>query len=292
MSGTMQGVLFFGYGYCARALTPVLAAQGVQLTATCRDAAKAAALTAAGITPVPLDGSPLPAAALDGISHVLLSAAPGDAGDPALPLLSAALADRADTIGWLGYLSTTGVYGDHGGAWIDEATPPGPLGARGQRRVDAEAAWDALAAAHNLPLMHFRLAGIYGPGRNQLAALKNGTARRIDKPGQVFSRIHVDDIAAVLAASMHKPDAGRAYTLCDDAPAPPQDVVAFAAALLQMPPPPLVPFAEAELSPMARSFYGENKRLKNDRIKSELGVTLAYPDYRAGLTALFEAGAY
>ncbi len=175
------------------------------------------------------------------------------------------------------------------GAWIDEDTPPGPLGERGQRRVAAEAAWGELAAAHDLPMHYFRLAGIYGPGRNQLAALKAGTARRIDKTGQVFSRIHVEDIATILLASMAKPQAGRAYSVCDDEPAPPQDVVAYAATLLGMAPPPLIAFEDADLSPMAKSFYGENKRIKNTRIKQELGVTLKYPSYREGLRALFEA---
>jgi len=164
------------------------------------------------------------------------------------------------------------------------------LGARGQRRVDAEAAWGKLAAAHNVPIHYFRLAGIYGPGRNQLAALKAGTARRIDKPGQVFSRIHVADIAAILHASMAKPHAGRAYSVCDDEPAPPQEVVAYAAQLMGVDAPPLIAFEDAELSLMAKSFYGENKRIQNTRIKQELGVTLAYPNYREGLRALFDAG--
>ena len=165
----------------------------------------------------------------------------------------------------------------------------GRLAGRGQRRVAAEAAWGLLAEALDLPMHYFRLAGIYGPGRNQLASLKAGTARRIDKPGQVFSRIHVEDIATILLASMESPQAGRAYSVCDDEPAPPQDVVAFAAALMGLEPPPLIAFEDADLSPMAKSFYGENKRLKNSRIKQELGVTLKYPSYREGLRALFEA---
>ena len=286
----MSHMLFFGYGFCAAALSPLLAARGFQLSATCRDEEKAAALQSQNITPVRLSGAPLSQKTVESATHILLSAPPQESGDPALPLLKDALATQRPA--WMGYLSTTGVYGDHGGAWIDEDTPPGPLGARGQRRVDAEAAWGGLAKRHDLPLHYFRLAGIYGPGRNQLSSVKNRTARRIDKPEQVFSRIHVDDIARVLLASIDRPRAGRAYNLCDDEPAPPQDVVAFAASLLGMPPPPLVPFAEAELSPMARSFYAENKRLKNDRLKDELGVTLKYPDYRSGLRALFDAGAY
>lgn len=287
-----KGMLFFGFGFCAAHLAPALTAAGWRLKATCRDAAKGAALKAQGIEPLRVDGTPLAAGALEGVDHILLSAPPSAHGDPALPLLEDALAARAGQLKWLGYLSTTGVYGDHGGAWIDEETPPGPLSARGQRRVDAEGAWGALAAAHDLPLHYFRLAGIYGPGRNQLASLKTGTARRIDKPGQVFSRIHVDDIAQILRASMAAPNAGRAYSVCDDEAAPPQDVVAFAAALMGVEEPPCIAFEEAELSEMARSFYGENKRIKNQRIKQELGVSLVYPTYREGLTALYESGAF
>lgn len=287
-----KGMLFFGFGFCAAHLAPALTAAGWRLKATCRDAAKGAALKAQGIEPLRVDGTPLAAGALEGVDHILLSAPPSAHGDPALPLLEDALAARAGQLKWLGYLSTTGVYGDHGGAWIDEETPPGPLSARGQRRVDAEGAWGALAAAHDLPLHYFRLAGIYGPGRNQMASLKTGTARRIDKPGQVFSRIHVEDIAQILRASMAAPNAGRAYSVCDDEAAPPQDVVAFAAALMGVEEPPCVAFEEAEMSEMARSFYGENKRIKNQRIKQELGVSLIYPTYREGLTALYESGAF
>lgn len=290
-----KSILFFGFGFCADYLAQILAGENWHMQATCRDDDKAAQLGARGITPLHLNDAPLASDVvapeiLDGVSHILLSAAPTEAGDPALPLLKDALAQSASQIDWLGYLSTTGVYGDHGGAWIDEDTPSGPVSARGQRRVKAEAAWAALAAQHNLPLHYFRLAGIYGPGRNQLASVKKGTARRIEKAGQVFSRIHVEDIAQILYASMHKPDAGRAYSVCDDEAAPPQDVVAYAAQLLGVDPPPLTAFEAADLSPMAQSFYGENKRIKNDRIKSELGVALKYPTYREGLRALFEAG--
>lgn len=288
----MGHMVFFGFGFCAQAMAPLLRARGWQLSATCRDDEKAAALKAQDITPLFLDGAPLTAAQLDGVSHILLSAAPTEDGDPALPLLSDALAALDEKPQWMGYLSTTGVYGDHKGAWVDEETPPGPLGARGRRRVEAEKAWGALAQAQGLPMHYFRLAGIYGPGRNQLRALENGTARRIAKPGQVFSRIHVDDIAQVLLASIDRPNPGRAYTVCDDEPAPPQDVVAFAAGLMHTTPPPLLPFDGAVLSPMAKSFYGENKRLRNRRMVDELGVALTYPTYREGLRALYEDGDY
>jgi nucleoside-diphosphate-sugar epimerase len=279
-------MLFFGFGFCAQALAPQLAARGWQLTATCRDEEKAARLKAMGITPIRLDGAPLTPDQLAGTTHVLLSAAPTREGDPALPLLTPALQTHA--LSWVGYLSTTGVYGDHAGAWIDEDTPRGKMGARGQARVDAEAAWGAVAEALNLPIHYFRLAGIYGPGRNQLVSMQNGKARRIEKTGQVFSRIHVADIAQILLASIDKPQAGRAYSVCDDAPAPPQEVVAFAADLLGLEAPPLMAFEDAELSPMAQSFYADNKRIKNTRLKEELGVRLLYPDYRAGLGALYQ----
>ena len=291
-SGEIKGMLFFGFGFCAAHVAPLLAAEGFALTATCRTAEKARQLQADGITPLLLDGQPLSGEALAGIDHILLSAAPDETSDPALPLLKEALASCAAQMRWLGYLSTTGVYGDHQGAWVNEDTPAQKIGARGQRRVDAENAWGALADALNLPMHYFRLAGIYGPGRNQLASLKRGTARRIEKPGQVFSRIHVADIAQILRASMARPHAGRAYNLCDDEAAPPQDVVTYAAQLMGVMPPPVIKFEAADLSPMAQSFYADNKRLKNDRIKQELGVQLAYPNYRDGLKALYEAEAF
>ncbi|WP_260349055.1 SDR family oxidoreductase, partial [Alloyangia mangrovi] len=202
---------------------------------------------------------------------------------PRWPEIGPALARRAPALDWVGYLSTTGVYGDHGGDWVDEDTPLTPTTARGKARAEAEAAWQAI---DGLPLHIFRLAGIYGPGRGPFEKVRQGTARRIVKPGQVFSRIHVEDIAQVLEASIRHPRPGAIYNLCDDDPAPPEEVLQHAAELLDLPPPPEVAFDAAEMSPMARSFYAENKRVRNDRIKDELGVTLLYPDYRAGLAAL------
>ena len=183
---------------------------------------------------------------------------------------------------WVGYLSTTGVYGDHDGGWVDETSALTPATKRGRARVDAEAEWQTLG----LPLHIFRLAGIYGPGRGPFAKVRNGTARRIIKKGQVFSRCHVDDIAQVLEASIEKPNPGAIYNICDDDPAPPQDVLAYAAELLGLPLPPAVDFETAEMTPMARSFYAESKRVRNDRIKDELGVRLLHPTYRDGLQAL------
>ena len=279
----------FGLGYCADYLSAKLIKQGWQVSATCRTSEKAAVLEASGIRPVLLSGKKVTVTDLGKADHILISAPPEqDGSDPVLNFAEAALAALQDQIKWVGYLSTTGVYGDHQGAWIDEETPAGLLSERGQRRVAAEAQW----ATTGLPMHYFRLAGIYGPGRNSLRALQNGTARRVVKQGQVFSRIHLADITRILEASMANPNAGRAYSVCDDTPAPPQDVVTYAAELMGVSPPALQDFATAELSPMARSFYGENKRIRNNRIKEELGVSLEYPDYRAGLSALWESGTY
>ena len=279
----------FGLGYCADYLSAKLIKQGWQVSATCRTSEKAAVLEASGIRPVLLSGKKVTVTDLGKADHILISAPPEqDGSDPVLNFAEAALAALQDQIKWVGYLSTTGVYGDHQGAWIDEETPAGLLSERGQRRVAAEAQW----AATGLPMHYFRLAGIYGPGRNSLRALQNGTARRVVKQGQVFSRIHLADITRILEASMANPNAGRAYSVCDDTPAPPQDVVTYAAELMGVSPPALQDFATAELSPMAQSFYGENKRIRNNRIKEELGVSLEYPDYRAGLSALWESGTY
>ncbi|KPP89100.1 MAG: nucleoside-diphosphate-sugar epimerase [Rhodobacteraceae bacterium HLUCCA08] len=275
-------LLSLGHGYSAQALARHLG-PGWRIIGTTRSADTARALERDGIEALTWPGSDL-LPALDAASHVLTSIAPDADGDPVLRRISDALLDRKDGFTWVGYLSTTGVYGDHGGDWVDEDTPLAPSTERGRHRVAAEAAWRALG----LPLHIFRLAGIYGPGRGPFAKVRNGSARRIVKPGQVFSRIHVDDIAQVLAASMTRPDPGAIYNLCDDDPAPPQDVIEEAARLLGLPPPPEIAFDRADLSPMARSFYAESKRVRNDRIKRDLGIRLIHPDYRSGLRALLE----
>ena len=213
---------------------------------------------------------------------LLVSIAPDENGDPVLARFADAVA-AAPRLNWIGYLSTIGVYGDRGGGWVDETTPPEPVSARSRERLAAEHAWLALGARSGRPVHVFRLAGIYGPGRNALRNLADGTAKRIVKPGQVFNRIHVDDIAAVLIASLARPRAGAIYNLADDEPAPAPDVVAYAAGLAGVPPPPEIPFAEAALGPMAASFYGESKRVANRLIKDELGVGLRHPTYREGL---------
>lgn len=223
--------------------------------------------------------------ALPKASHILVSAGPDTQGDPTLNRFRDQIT-AAPHLQWVGYLSTTGVYGDHQGAWVDENTPLTPSTKRGQWRVAAERDWQSVPG---LPLHIFRLAGIYGPGRGPFAKVRNGTARRIIKANQVFSRIHVADIAQVLHASIEQPNPGAVYNLCDDDPAPPQDVIAHAAKLLHLPVPPAIPFENAEMTPMARSFYAESKRVRNTRIKEELGVRLLFPDYRVGLQALLDS---
>jgi nucleoside-diphosphate-sugar epimerase len=283
----MNHILFFGLGFSAKALAQRLAARGWAVSATSRSVAGAEAIDARGYRGLVFDGSaPLPQAAFDGVTHVVNSAPPGDDGDPVLRQHAKDFAARAAQFQWVAYLSTTGVYGDHGGGLVTEDTPLTPNTERGHKRLMAETQWLELWRTHGLPVMIFRLAGIYGPGRNQLMSLIDGTAKRVIKPGQVFSRIHVEDIANTLEASIAHPHPGRAYNVCDAEACPPQDVVEYGAKLLGLPVPPDVPFEEATLSPMAKSFYADSKRVSNDRIVKELGVRLSYPSYREGLTAL------
>lgn len=276
-------LLTLGHGYTAQRLAERVRPEGWTVIATTRNAAKAKELQRAGIEAHLWPSTPL-GPLIERATHVLCSIAPAPAGDPIIAAEGAALAE-ARNLSWIGYCSTTAVYGDHAGAWVDENTPVTPSTQRGQLRAAAENAWRLIPG----PVHIFRLAGIYGPGRGPFAKLREGRARRIIKPGQVFSRIHVDDIANVLAASMTRPNAGAIYNLCDDLPAPPEDVIAYGATLLGLPIPQEVDFETADLSPMARSFYAENKRIRNDKIKHELGVALLYPDYRAGLTAILNA---
>ena len=277
----------FGLGYTARRLAERCAAAGWTVAGTVRTAEDAAELSTAGFRMHLWDGaSPLPSDTFAAATHMLVSIPPDGDGDPVLRCNGPALARHAARLRWLGYLSTTGVYGDRGGGWVDEDSELAPTTGRGRRRLAAEQAWLRLHADAGLPLHVFRLAGIYGPGRNALADLQAGRARRIIKSGQVFSRTHVDDIVGALAASMAAPRPGRIYNVCDDEPAPPQDVVAYAAGLLGVPAPPEEPFAATNLSEMALSFYAESKRVSNARLKDELGYRLRYPTYRDGLTAL------
>jgi nucleoside-diphosphate-sugar epimerase len=287
-------LLCFGLGYTARALAGRLAADRWIVRGTSRGAQPGA--MAAEYPSQRFDRDcPLPPAAFDGVSHILVSIPPDTSGDPGAsgdPVLDRHGDDiaRLPGLAWLGYLSTTGVYGDRAGGWVDEGSELRPSGERGRRRVAAEAGWLDLWRRRGVPVHIFRLAAIYGPGRSPFDALRAGTAKRIDKPGQVFSRIHVDDLASVLVASITRPRPGAIYNACDDEPVAPEAVVARAAGLLGLPAPPLVPFEAAELPAMARSFYDDNKRVSNALIKQELGVALRYPNYRAGLAAILAAG--
>ena len=278
-------LLSFGHGYSAQALAKLLLPRDWRVIGTTRNEDKLGPMMASGVEPRLWPGADM-IPALNAATHVLISAAPGEDGDPVLNALKDEIAKRADQFQWVGYLSTTGVYGDHQGNWVDEDTALTPATKRGIARVKAEAEW---AAIDGLPLHIFRLAGIYGPGRGPFSKVRNGTARRIIKEGQVFSRTHVADIARVLDASIKAPNPGAAYNVCDNDPAPPEDVIAYAAELLGLPIPDAVKFEDADMTPMARSFYAESKKVRNDRIKDELGVTLLYPDYKAGLQALLAA---
>jgi nucleoside-diphosphate-sugar epimerase len=276
-------MLFFGFGFSAAALAQRLNPAEWAISATSRSAEGAAAITRLGFNPLAFDEHEnLP----DGVTHIISSVPPGADGDSVLRRYGADLEKRGRGLNWLAYLSTTGVYGDHGGAWVTEDTALTPNTERGHRRLRAEQQWLALHQNNEAPVHVFRLAGIYGPGRNALDNVRDGTAKRVVREGQVFSRIHVEDIAGILMASMGKPNPGRAYNVADDEPCPPQDVITFGAELLGMTPPPLVPFEQAELSPMARSFYMDSKRVSNGRVKTELGYQFRFPNYRIGLTSL------
>lgn len=281
----------FGLGYSAGFVARSLAADGATVAATVRLQSKADLWSGQGYSMhlfASKSRDPDVADALAAADALLVSVPPGER-DPALETYGDDIS-KAQNLRWIGYLSTVGVYGDHDGAWVDEATPPHPGGERLRRRLDAEAAWLSLGRAAGIPVHVFRLAGIYGPGRNQLVQLAEGTARRIVKPGQMFNRIHVEDIVQAVRASLARPRSGAVYNVADDEPAPPQDVVAFAAALCGRTPPPEIPYAEADLSEMSRSFYAANRRISNRLLKNELGVALRYPTYREGLAALRAAG--
>ena len=281
----------FGLGFTGSALGDALVGDGWRVAGTSRTADRVAALAARGMEAHLFErGRPLadPAAALAGTTHLLVTAPPDELGDAALDLHEADLA-ALESLEWVGYLSTTGVYGDRQGDWVDETSEPRPVSPRALRRVAAEDAWLDVWHRYGIAVHVFRLAGIYGPGRSVLDQIRAGTARRIDRPGQVFGRIHVDDIVQVLRASMRRPNPGAVYNVADDEPAAPADVVAYACGLLGVEPPPLVALEGAQLSPLARSFYDDNRRVRNDRIKRELGVTLRYPHYRRGLAACLTA---
>lgn len=289
----MTILLCFGFGYCARHFVKTRGARFDHIIGTVRTTEKAERITAHhAVQALVFDGTASPdvADAIANCDAVLASAPPTDSGDPVLTVFADALA-RASKLKSVVYLSTVGVYGNHNGAWVDETTVPGPTTARGCARLRAESAWQGLCAGTGKSVAVLRLAGIYGPGRNVLAQVANGTAKRIVKPGQVFSRIHVADIASVIDSAFAQ-RANGIFNVSDDEPTAPQDVIRFAADLLERPAPPEIPFTQAikDLSPMALSFYSECRRVRNDRIKRELGITLRFPTYRDGLRALAAAG--
>jgi nucleoside-diphosphate-sugar epimerase len=284
-----MNLFVFGLGYSAQHFIAThSAALGLGVAGTVRGKDKAASLRARGIEAFvfgpDLADVGIPAA-LDKADALLLTAPPSSAGDPVLAAYGARIA-AAPNLRKILYLSTVAVYGDHDGGWVDEDTPPAPVSDRGAARLEAENGWRALGEASGKEVHILRLPGIYGPGQNALENLREGTAKRLVKPGQVFNRIHVEDIGRAIAACLTTSLPGRVWNVCDDEPAPPQDVVEYGAKLLGLPVPPDQMFATAQLSPMARSFYGENKRVSNRALRELLGVTLAYPTYREGLATL------
>ena len=289
---TSPGTLFcFGLGYSAMALSRRLDAAGWTIRGTCRKPARKAALGALGISAALFDGdTPMdPADLLQGATHVLLSIPPGAEGDPAFRQHAQDIA-AAGTVKWVGYFSTTGVYGNRDGDWVDETSDLRPGNERSQRRVDAERDWLSWGDRHGISVQIFRLPGIYGPGRSAVDQVKAGTARRISKAGHVFSRIHVEDIATTVAASIARAQPGGIYNVCDDEPAAPGDVIAYVCELLSREPPPEIPYDEADMSPMAKSFWSDNRRVRNDRMKQDLGVRLDFPDYRIGIRGILGLG--
>lgn len=280
----------FGFGYTAKHLALELQKQGFKIAGTTRDIEQRDALREQGIEAYVFDeGAPLvnPEITLKGVTHILVTAPPTGQGDTTYGFH----ADEfryIESLQWFGYLSATCVYGNHNGDWVDEETEIKPSSMRGSRRTTAERQILSLWKNDAIPVHVFRLAGIYGPGRSAIDTVKAGFARRIDKPGQIFSRIHIDDIIQVLLASMAKPSPGSIYNVSDDLPSTSHEVIAYACQLLGIDPPELISWEDANLSPMANSFYKENKRVANQKIKEELGVTLKYPNYRKGLKAIVE----
>ncbi|TCQ81192.1 nucleoside-diphosphate-sugar epimerase [Ochrobactrum sp. BH3] len=281
-------IFLFGAGYSARAFSRLMTGEAERIDGTTRNEQNFPTLEKAGIAPIIFDGETASPELIDRLAkstHVVISISPRESGDPSLAIVEEALRRPDNTIRWIGYLSTVGVYGNHDGNWIDETAPCEPTSRRSLERVEAENAWNALSERHGTPVALLRLSGIYGPGRNAFINLERGTARRIIKEGQVFNRIHVEDIAGTLRF-LAGTNTGGAFNITDNEPAPPQDVVVYAAELMGVAPPPEVPFEEADMTPMARSFYGENKRVSNQRIK-DLGYDFIHPDYKAAFSAMW-----
>ncbi|WP_145108868.1 SDR family NAD(P)-dependent oxidoreductase [Cereibacter sediminicola] len=279
----------FGLGYSVRALLPQVMALGMRVSGTVRCEARAADWRAHGVAAHVFDGTaPLPAEAMEGVTDILVSVPPGRFGCPAFLAHRATLV-RLPGLVWIGYLSSTAVYGDCGGAWIDESRSVAPQSADALGRVAAERAWSALARHRGAAIDLLRISGIYGPGRSAFDQLRRGGARAIVKPGQVFNRIHVEDIAGSVLSAMSHPAGRRILNLADGCPAASSEVLAHAAALLGLPPPPEVPLEEADLPPVMAAFYAENRRILNGRLRALPGFVLRHPDHHAGLAAILEA---
>lgn len=283
-------LFLFGYGFSGRALARRMTAQGWDVVATYRSAAAAARIAADGHHGVALDDRDAITEALASTTALLVTAPPGPQGCPGLNTLVGPLAEAGAFPDWIGYLSTTGVYGDRRGGWVFERSRLAAQSVEGARRVGAERDWWEVGRGMGLTVCAFRLPGIYGPGRSTFDRLREGRARRIVAEGQVFSRIHVEDLAAGLEASIARPRAGAAYNLCDDAPAANSEVLGYAAGLLGMEPPPEIKLEDAALSPTAMRFYAESKRVSNALAKAELGWRPAFPTYRDGLSSILAAG--
>lgn len=288
-----KSLFIFGFGFTSLAIARRVGSEFGTIFGTTRSGEKKAAIAAEGVVPLLFGGDESDLDLenrLSGATHLLVSVAPDAAGDPVLTALEAAIS-RAPGLCWIGYLSTVGVYGDHDGAWVDETTEPKPVSKRSVQRVHAENAWQDFADRNAIPLAIFRLSGIYGPGRNAFMNIEKGTARRLVKPGQVFNRIHREDIAEAVARAMERKIAGI-FNITDNLPAPPQDVVTYAHELAGKTPPAEIDFATADLSPMARSFYGENKRVSNAKSRKFLGMTYQWPDYRKALKRMWDENSW
>ncbi|MAI61688.1 MAG: NAD(P)-dependent oxidoreductase [Micavibrio sp. TMED27] len=289
----MNNKLFcFGYGYsCDYLGHELLSNENWSVSGTTRSNEKKQSLRSRGVQAYIFDYEhplPDPAYILEDTTHLIISTPPSDEGDPAFVSHAEDIL-KLKNLQWVGYLSTTGVYGNRDGDWVNENSELRPSSKRGSRRVKAEEQWQSLYKNHDLPLHIFRLAGIYGPGRSALDTVRVGTARRINKPGHIFSRIHVEDITNILLASMAKPNPGAIYNVCDDNPAPSHEIISYACEILGRPEPELINFDEADMTPMARSFYSDNKLVNNNRIKEELDVQLKYPNFKEGLKACMDA---
>jgi len=284
----INSLFCFGLGFAAQALAKRMHTHGWNISGSCRAMDKEDSLK--DLSVLPFDGIHATEEirnALSKATHLLVSIPPQPSGDVVLQKFSLQIAE-CKNLEWIGYISSTGVYGDTQGEWVDESSPLQPVTELNKRRVEAENGWLDMVRENGCPVMVFRCVAIYGPGRNLLISVKQGRARRIEKPGLVFSRIHVEDLAQTLEASIKNPRPGEIYNVSDDEPSPPSEAVEYACKLLNITPPPLIPFESADLSEIARGFYLTCKRVGNKKIKEELGVKLQYPDYRSGLDTIFQ----